>query len=618
MQKLASRCVVAAGIFLLAIACAESPVAIRSDALTPSTPSFGTATAFNNAGQCIGDDAVTWSELVLGVDPDGTSYQLNCTALDVDVDSIVPRQVLVAGTWVDFAPGDTVTCTEGSTITLRVNAKLNNSGPPRHDIGLWLATDGGDAISGACNHYNVPIDSLSGDAANLDTDACGDLNTGTTRIELGELTVKCQANLSGNNVAIPSCVAWSSELNTRECPVPSIAGPDGFRAGTLPSSVARCNCQPIPLIGILVTSAPPATGTLTIVKDANPNDAQDFSFTTTGTGISDFVLDDDADPTRSNQAVFSGLSAGTYTVTEATTPAFDLTGLSCTTGGASDIGNRNATVTITDSAQVTCTFTNTKRATVQVNKRENGALPLTQTWSFEIRTGASTSTAGTIVATGSAALASGVVNFSCSPNPNSSCENVSSVANLVPGNYQLCEVNMPAGWTNNISGFTPSGSPAEGSSGGADCTAVTLGAAGTGVPSGVPDPIDNVPPAVSGGSIMLQTGSFTLIGGQTSDALSGTFSIRNSSGGTQQVLVTNLSIVNATFKNGSNVVQAAVSGCVFSPLPVSIPAGGSQSFTVTGCQVTPSVRRDLTFTIRATINGGDQPFYERTYKVRTQ
>jgi hypothetical protein len=177
---------------------------------------------------------------------------------------------------------------------------------------------------------------------------------------------------------------------------------------------------------------------------------------------------------------------------------------------------------------------------------------------------------------------------------------------------------MPAGWTNNISGFTPSGSPAEGSSGGADCTAVTLGAGGTGVPLGVPDPIDNIPPAVSGGSIMLQTGSFTLIGGQTSDALSGTFSIRNSSGGTQQVLVTNLSIVNATFKTGSNVVQAAVSGCVFSPLPVSIPAGGSQSFTVTGCQVTPSVRRDLTFTIRATINGGDQPFYERTYKVRTQ
>jgi len=31
-----------------------------------------------------------------------------------------------------------------------------------------------------------------------------------------------------------------------------------------------------------------------------------------------------------------------------------------------------------------------------------------------------------------------------------------------------------------------------------------------------------------------------------------------------------------------------------------------------------SVRKELMFTVRATINSGDQPFYERTYKVRTQ
>jgi len=47
-------------------------------------------------------------------------------------------------------------------------------------------------------------------------------------------------------------------------------------------------------------------------------------------------------------------------------------------------------------------------------------------------------------------------------------------------------------------------------------------------------------------------------------------------------------------------------------------ASGSQTIMRSGCQVTPSVRKELMVTVRATINGGDQPFYDRTYKVRTQ
>ena len=37
-------------------------------------------------------------------------------------------------------------------------------------------------------------------------------------------------------------------------------------------------------------------GKITIVKDAVPNDGQDFSFTSTGTGTSNFILDDDTKP----------------------------------------------------------------------------------------------------------------------------------------------------------------------------------------------------------------------------------------------------------------------------------------------------------------------------------
>ena len=57
-------------------------------------------------------------------------------------------------------------------------------------------------------------------------------------------------------------------------------------------------------------------GSITIVKDAIPDDAQDFAFTTSGTGLSPFTLDDDGDATRSNTITFGGLLPGAYSVTE--------------------------------------------------------------------------------------------------------------------------------------------------------------------------------------------------------------------------------------------------------------------------------------------------------------
>jgi hypothetical protein len=263
---------------------------------------------------------------------------------------------------------------------------------------------------------------------------------------------------------------------------------------------------------------------------------------------------------------------------------------------------------------VTCTFQNTKRATVTLNKRENGVLPLTRAWAFEIRTGASTSAAGTVVANGAVDLTTGVVSFACASS--TSCADIGGLANFMPGPYQVCEVGMPSGYTNNITsppGFTPAGGTPEGGANASECVNVNLAAGQTGVPAGVPDPINNIAPA-SGGDITLGTGSFSL----ASDVLSGSFDIRNSTMGTQSVFLTSLTIINATFRDGSTLVQASVTGCTFTPLPVLIPASASQTITLSGCHVAPSVRKELMFTVRATIQNGNQPFYDRTYKVRTQ
>jgi len=105
-----------------------------------------------------------------------------------------------------------------------------------------------------------------------------------------------------------------------------------------------------------------AYGSLTIVKDAVPNSAQDFSFTTTGSGLSNFSLDDDADPTLSNTRTFLHLGLGTYGVSETAVTGWDSTSAICSDGSAVNAIN------IGDGENVTCTFTNTKLPTLQLVK----------------------------------------------------------------------------------------------------------------------------------------------------------------------------------------------------------------------------------------------------------
>lgn len=101
---------------------------------------------------------------------------------------------------------------------------------------------------------------------------------------------------------------------------------------------------------------------LTIVKDAQPNDAQDFAFTVTGSGLSNFSLDDDNDVTLSNTKVFSNLAAGTYAVAETPLTGWDLTTATCSDGSL--VGNIN----LSQGENVTCTFTNAKQPTLTVIK----------------------------------------------------------------------------------------------------------------------------------------------------------------------------------------------------------------------------------------------------------
>jgi hypothetical protein len=193
-----------------------------------------------------------------------------------------------------------------------------------------------------------------------------------------------------------------------------------------------------------ITLAPGATVTCTFVntqrgaivvkKVTDPTGAPGtFAFTGTASGsIGD-----------GGTIVVGNLQPGTYTSSESNpTPAFDLTGIVCDDGASAtpsttNLATRTATFKVDPGETVTCTFTNRQRGHVKVVKTVNGAPPSgSQAFTFELRQGASTSAAGTILESGVANAADGgVINFA---------------TYLVPGaTYQLCE-QVLAGWTTSL------------------------------------------------------------------------------------------------------------------------------------------------------------------------
>lgn len=171
-------------------------------------------------------------------------------------------------------------------------------------------------------------------------------------------------------------------------------------------------------------------GSITIVKDAVPDDPQDFGYTTSGAGLSSFSLDDDADPTLSNTRTFTDLAPGSYAVTESLpVTGWDLTALQCSsTNGSSTTSTSVATgvaaITLGAGDSVTCTYTNTKRGQVTVVKTQNGGAP---TIAYTFR------------------LTGGPDSVSLTRTTDSNNAGNLDFGSLRPGTYTLCELAVPAG-----------------------------------------------------------------------------------------------------------------------------------------------------------------------------
>lgn len=129
-------------------------------------------------------------------------------------------------------------------------------------------------------------------------------------------------------------------------------------------------------------------GKLTIVKDAQPNDAQDFTFTPNVPTIPQFLLDDDASGPLLNSKTFT-IPAGSYTFTETQVSGWVLVSITCTPGAGTttNVATRSATIVLAAGGNVTCTFVN-KRTTaplVQFRIRKNtGPTQIPGTYLFTV------------------------------------------------------------------------------------------------------------------------------------------------------------------------------------------------------------------------------------------
>jgi hypothetical protein len=206
--------------------------------------------------------------------------------------------------------------------------------------------------------------------------------------------------------------------------------PDGGTTTNLGTRTATIDVDPGETITCTFTDT--GAGTITIVKDSLPNDAQDFSFS--GTCFSAFSLDDDADGTLSNIKGPDPHALGTCTVIEDLPPApWNLTGLVCTDPDSqttTSLGTRTATIDLDAGENVSCTFTNTKDGTVTIVKDSVPNDP--QDFSF----------------TG------GLGPFSLDDDADGTLLNTHGPITLTPGSYSVTE-GAVGGWT--LTGISCSG-----------------------------------------------------------------------------------------------------------------------------------------------------------------
>jgi len=179
------------------------------------------------------------------------------------------------------------------------------------------------------------------------------------------------------------------------------------------------------------TPGPTGPGSITIVKDAIPNDPEDFQFSGDWEpGGVNFSLDDDADGTLPNSRTFSGVSPGLHIVTESPIPSgWFVSAIVCSDGSNVDLQNATAIVNLQGGEHVTCTFTNELTSTLGSITIVKDAIP-NDPQDFQF----------------SGDWEPGGVNFSLDDDGDGTLPNSRTFSGVRPGLHIATESPIPSGW----------------------------------------------------------------------------------------------------------------------------------------------------------------------------
>ena len=311
---------------------------------------------------------------------DVAGFGLNCTANDIQIATVFNLTVLDDGC---AFPGDTV--------ELEFSVELLLTAQARHDVGIYFATDGGDALTGVCRIEVLPhdgpfdvsafcegvgdpfpcctgagtgctgtytdLDGLDDDPAGVLQDECGDIDEEPNPLftVIGPLTLNCIDTDDDGFLDVASCLSWRQPGANDLCTLPD----DAF-----PGSPSKCRCEEALAIPI---ELPGRIDVDKVTVDSSgaplPGDPTVFGFSITGADADlpdNFTLDDDDAPHQSPGLDAPNPTGADYTVTETNIPAgWTLLSANC----VSDKGNPDqdptaGPVTVFPDEILTCTFTN--------------------------------------------------------------------------------------------------------------------------------------------------------------------------------------------------------------------------------------------------------------------
>lgn len=213
---------------------------------------------------------------------------------------------------------------------------------------------------------------LTGSFSDITTTAA---NTATPTAPVGLPVTDASRDVTILELAAPGFVTAGIVCNDANSAATGNTNPVASSATSEVTIPAAALNQKMADITCRFTNARPAT--ITVTLDAVPDDAQDFAFTTTGAGLTNFSLDDDGNAPLPNTRSFTGLTPGAFTVTETAVPGWELTNLVCADpdgGSTVDIGSGVATIDLDAGETVACTYTNAKRSTIRVTKVSTGGV----------------------------------------------------------------------------------------------------------------------------------------------------------------------------------------------------------------------------------------------------